>query len=290
MLNRALPYFILFLFLFPSMINAQDTIPFSLGNDNRIYIKVTVNNSKSLNFIFDTGANAMVANTTQTDSKLNLSFDDETENTGANGISTQKISTSNTILIGKFRKTNQELIGIAYPKKYYSFDGVIGYPFFEGYLIEIDYDTEKIILHESLHTISNLKSYEKLKMTMIGEVPFVDFTLMKNEKPVTFPAMIDTGFNGSLIVYHKIVSKMELADNFQKIKSTFSEGTDRSRMKSDLVIVPKASISKKSLENIRVNLNRTPSSVSFPAIIGGRILKQLHWVIDFKSNAAYISD
>lgn len=278
------------LFLFPIIVKSQDTIPFSLGDDNRIYIKAIVNNSKPLNFIFDTGADAMVANTVQTDSKLNLIYDEETENTGANGVSTQKVSSKNTIQIGKFKKKNQQLLGIAYPKKYYSFDGVIGYPFFENHLIEIDYKEQKMILHESLKTVSNLKKYDKLKMKMIGQVPFVDFTIMKGNKPITFPAMIDTGFNGSLIVYHKVVSEKGLADYFQKIRSTYSQGTDGSRMKSDLVIVPKAGIGQKSLENVDANLNRTPSTVFFPAIMGGNILKKLHWIIDFRKNNVYITE
>ena len=85
-----LNYCVVFMFFSIMTLNAQDTIPFNLGNDNRIYLKAAVNNSEPLTFIFDTGANAMVVNTTITDSKLNLKFDSETENTGANGTINQK--------------------------------------------------------------------------------------------------------------------------------------------------------------------------------------------------------
>ncbi len=269
---------------------AQDTIPFSLGNDNRIYIKVSVNHSEALEFIFDTGANGMVANTTQTDSKLSLIFDDETKNIGANGISIQKVSTSNTLKIGNFRRKNEELVGIAYPREHYSFDGVIGYPFFEDYLIEINYDTQNIVLHKRLKTITNLKEYEKLKMKMIGEVPFVDFTIMKNNEPIVFPVMIDTGYNGSLIVYYKTVSEKRLDHQFQSIRSSRSEGTDGTSMTADLVLIPEAQIGKKTIIDVYANLNKTPSNMIFPAIMGGEILKQLHWIIDFKDETVYVAD
>ncbi|WP_456442359.1 aspartyl protease family protein [Psychroserpens sp.] len=197
-----------------TFVEAQGTIPFKLGNDYRIYIKATINNSEPLDFIFDTGANAMVANTTKTDSKLNLEFDGNTENTGANGITNQKVSSSNTIRIGEFERKNEELIGVAYPGSYV-FDGVIGYPFFEDYLVEINYELQKLILHQSNKTVDDINSYEKLKMTMTGEVPFIDFSVFKAEEEVEFPVMIDTGFNGTLIVYHKIASKFDLGDQYE---------------------------------------------------------------------------
>lgn len=39
---------------------AKDTIPFRIGENNKIYIKVSVNNSEELNFMYDTGADKCV--------------------------------------------------------------------------------------------------------------------------------------------------------------------------------------------------------------------------------------
>lgn len=269
------------------IVNAQDTIPFKLGKDNRIYIKATVNNSEPLDFIFDTGANAMVANTTKTDSKLNLKFDGSTENTGANGVSNQKVSSSNTIRVGKFQRNSEELIGIAYPNSYV-FDGVIGYPFFEDYITEINYELRKLVLHKFPKTIPDINTYEKLKMTMMGEVPYIDFTVFKGDESVEFPVMIDTGFNGILIVYHKIVSKYGLANQFDIKRNSKSSGTDGTVMKSSQVIVPKVMLGEHIIENLLVNLNLTPTSTDFTAILGGTVLKQFNWIIDFKNSRIYI--
>ncbi|WP_033959113.1 retropepsin-like aspartic protease [Psychroserpens jangbogonensis] len=234
-------FFKLFLIIFYfsiTLVEAQDSIPFKLGNDNRIYIKATINDSEPLDFIFDTGANAMVVNTTKTDSKLNLEFDSSTENTGANGVTNQRVSSSNDLHIGKFERRNEELIAIAYPNSYV-FDGVIGYPFFEDYLVEINYELQKLVLHGSKKTINSIDKYENVKMTMTGEVPFIDFTIFKDDESVVFPVMIDTGFNGILIVYHKIVSKFELANQYETKRNSQSSGTDGTVIKSNQVIIPK---------------------------------------------------
>ncbi|WP_299111685.1 aspartyl protease family protein [uncultured Winogradskyella sp.] len=267
---------------------AQDTIPFNLGKDNRIYLKATVNDSEPLIFIFDTGANAMVVNTTKTNSKLNLKFNSETENTGANGTINQKVSTSNTLQIGKFKRTNEDIIGIPYSAEHYTFDGVIGYPFFEDYLIEINYKLHKLVLHSSLKTITNLKSYDKTKMGIIQEVPFIDFTIIKaNNMSVTFPALIDTGFNGELIVYHKTVTEFKLSNHFEKIGAGKSQGTDGTIIHSDQVIIPKVKIGDVTIKNTIASLNKTSTNTEFTAILGGEILKNINWILDFKKKRIY---
>lgn len=278
----------LLIFFISLPIFSQDTIPITIGSDNRIYLKATVNGSEELDFIFDTGASAMVANTTQTDKKLNLNYNSSIENTGANGVSTQKVSAGNTIQIGSFKRNNEELIGIEYPEKHYSFDGVIGYPFFEDFLMEIDYETQIIVVHRSKNTIANRTSYEKISLDFMNDLFYMDMTVFKKEKPVQFPVMIDTGFNGDLIVYHKTVSEKGLANQFEKIRNSRSEGTDGTVIESDLVIIPKVILAKTILQNTEASLNLTPVSTAFTAILGGNIMKHFHWIFDYKKRQLYI--
>ena len=261
---------------------AQDTIPFTLGTDNRIYIKVTVNDTESLDFIFDTGAASTVINTSQTATKLPLQFNSSVANRGANGITNQPVSAGNTLQIGPFVRKNEDLLGIAYPKQHYSFDGVIGYPFFEDYLIEIDYRYQRMVIHKKRNTVFNLASYEALPMDLSEDVPFVDMLVFKNDTPVTLPVMLDTGFNGELIVYHKMVEKLQLANQFVQRGTSASEGTDGGVIRSNSVIIPKVTMGTIEFADLPAFLNRTPSPTSFTAILGGAVLKQLHWVFDFK--------
>jgi len=288
MINTILKYTLICLYFSTLHVYSQDTIPFTLGNDNRIYIKATVNDSEPLDFIFDTGANAMVVNTTKTDSKLNLKFDSNTQNTGANGTINQIVSTGNSLSVGKFLRENEEFLGIPYPEKYYSFDGVIGYNFFEDYFIEINYRLEKLILHKSKKTILNLKSYRKERMQMISGVPFVDITIYKGDKPVIFPAMIDTGYNGELIIYNKVVLKDELSNYYKKIDDSESEGTDGTIIKSDQVIIPRIILGKDNINSVISNLNLTPTPTPFPSIMGGELLKKRDWILNFKTKHVYI--
>lgn len=266
----------------------QDTIPFTLGNDHRIYIKVQLNDTPNLDFIFDTGADGMVVNTTKTASKLDLQFNGATDNRGANGVSTIKVSSGNTLKIGNFELKNTDLLGIPYPEKYYSFDGVIGYLFFDGKYVEIDYASRQLVIHDTQKTIKNLNSYDFLEAKMIDNVPFIEMSLELENESIPFRAMIDTGFNNQLIVYHSIVSSKNLDGRFEVVGSSQSEGTDGSIVKSDQVRIPKAIIGTTEVVNFLANFNKTPTNTNFPAILGGNLLKEFHWILHIEKKEVFV--
>ncbi|WP_456442286.1 hypothetical protein [Psychroserpens sp.] len=39
---------------------------------------------------------------------------------------------------------------------------------------------------------------------------------------------------------------------------------------------------------MEVNLNLTPASIDFTAVLGGTVLKEFNWIIDFKNSRVYI--
>ncbi|MBK7669748.1 MAG: aspartyl protease family protein [Sphingobacteriaceae bacterium] len=74
----------------------SDTIPFTLGNDHYIHIKGKVNNSETLDFIFDTGAGTCVLNEKgQKIAKINL--DGQTDGEGTSGFTVEQTSSSNLL-------------------------------------------------------------------------------------------------------------------------------------------------------------------------------------------------
>ena len=282
--------FVLYSFSFIGFFNAfsQDTIPFTLGKDYRIYIKVQVNDAPDLDFIFDTGADGMVVNTTQTDKKLNLNFDKSTENIGANGVSTIKVSSGNNLKIGTFELNNTDVLGIPYPEKYYSFDGVIGYLFFEGKYIEIDYKTRNLVIHDVKESVSKIEDYTFLEAKMIDNVAFIEMSLEDETESIPFRAMIDTGFNNELIVYHSVVSSKQLDGRFPVVGSSRSEGTDGTIIRSDQVRIPKAKIGNTEVIHFLASFNKTPTNTNFPAILGGKLLKEFHWIINFQKREVFV--
>ncbi len=94
--------------------NQPTIIPFTIGEDNRIYLNGTINNSQELKIIFDTGANAVVLKSSLVGSKVNLVLDGETNNTGGDGVSIKKTSSKNKVKIGNLIWDNVTISSIYY--------------------------------------------------------------------------------------------------------------------------------------------------------------------------------
>ena len=266
---------------------AQQVIPFQLGDDNRIYINVSVNNSETLSFIFDTGANTMVLNTSRVNEEdINITFNGTTENLGANGTSQQIFSANNTISTNGITVKNLDFVGIPYPNSYI-FDGVIGWHFFRDKVVTIDFEHLQLIVSDALPI--DIASYHQQDMVYINGIPNIDVTVIKpNGIEATFSAILDTGYNGELLVYYKTVNDNDLLNKFSVTGESTSMGTDGNASMSDNVIIPEIGIGNAIVPNVPAYLTKTPSNSSFQAILGGNILKRYTIIVDFKSHDCFL--
>ena len=78
---------------------AQDTIPFSIGDNNKIYIKARINNSVELNLMYDTGADICAIKKSILDKTVTIKIDGNEENVGVGGTSIVETSSKNVIKI-----------------------------------------------------------------------------------------------------------------------------------------------------------------------------------------------
>jgi predicted aspartyl protease len=75
-------------------------IPFSIAEDNRIYVTAVVNGSDSLNFLVDTGASSIVLNTNSPKLKGFIHEGETTQNLGSTGENDIEYSNDNSVDIG----------------------------------------------------------------------------------------------------------------------------------------------------------------------------------------------
>lgn len=280
-------YLCLLFVIATSILKAQQVIPFQLGDDNRIYVTASVNNSEPLSFIFDTGANDMVLNTSRVNEEdINITFNSTTENLGANGTSQQIFSAGNQITTHDMTVEDLNFVGIPYPSSYV-FDGVIGWHFFKDKIVTIDFENLQLIVSEGLPI--DITGYHKQKMVYVNGVPNVEVTIIKpSGREATFSAILDTGYNGELLVYYKTVKDNDLLNKFIVTGESTSTGTDGNASKSDNVIVPEMGVGNAIVPNAPVYLTKTPSNSSFQAILGGSILKRYTIIVDFKSHDCFL--
>lgn len=126
-------------------------ISFEQG-DNLPYLQVRVNNSKPLNFVLDSGASVWVINKSVAQA-LRLKADNEGKITGAGAGAVNVAYTKDVSFdLSGFKNevSNVALIDLSDLSSTlgHQIDGIIGYDFFEQYVVEIDYDANIVRLYD----------------------------------------------------------------------------------------------------------------------------------------------
>lgn len=270
---------------FPVLVFAQDTIPFTIGKNNKIYIKVRVNNSDELNFMYDTGADVCAIKKSVLD-KTAAKIDGKEENIGIGGISMVETSSKNEIKINTIHKNEQKLVVLDYKSESEFEDGIIGWTYFEDKVVNINYGIKKMIIHDKLPEIP--QEYMKLKCKKIDNLYFVPLTLVVKGKKITDWYELDTGCDGSIIISNLLGTKRRLFGKMTKIGSSVSRGSDNNAIENDLVLLDELRIKNYRFYRIPVDLTITESSVENNDILGNNFLKRFHVFMDFKNNTIYL--
>ncbi|MGO4921625.1 hypothetical protein [Maribacter spongiicola] len=277
---------ILLFILSVTISNAQEVIPFELGDDNRIYLKGLINQSDTLNLVFDLGANITVLNKIKMESKnVHIKFDTIVSNGGKNGASKESKSFNNLVKIGKLDYTGKEVLGIAYPESEL-LDGLIGWNFFDDKIVEIDYESKELLISDHLPKYS--KKFSKNKLKFINGLPYAKTILYKGKKKVKIWSMLDTGYNSTLDLYYSTAIKNKLLNEYQVIGESTSFGTDGTVTKSDYVLIPRIEIGGYEIYNMPADIAKTKVESHIPALYGGDLLKRFRIILDFKNKHVYL--
>jgi DUF971 family protein len=263
---------------------AQDTIPFSIGDNNKIYIKARINNSAELNLMYDTGADICAIKKSILDKTVTIKIDGNEENVGVGGTSIVETSSKNEIKINTISKKAQKLVVLDYEDEFE--DGIIGWTYFEDKIVYINYGIRKIIIYDKLPEIP--KEYIKLKCKKIDNLYFIQLTLIVKGKKIKDWYELDTGSDGSLSISNLLGKKRSLFGKMTKIGSSESVGSDNNVIKNDLVLLDELRLKNYKFYRIPINLAITESLVENNDIIGNNFLKRFHIYTDFKNNEIYL--
>jgi predicted aspartyl protease len=262
-----------------------DTIPFTLGKDNYIHLKGKINNSDTVDFLFDTGASSCVITSSLINQKVNLKIDGSAENGGSDGKAVVGTSSKNTIEINDLKWENVSILSIDYQKP--SFDAILGWIAFENKIIEIDYEKNILIIHQSLPQLSS--EYSKLEFKLLEGIPYIKLKIIVNGKESETWFDFDTGSDGTLSIGQKFASENSLNDIMKQIGKTKSVGSTGKEIISTLVMLPKLKIGDFEMYQIPLNIQQLEiENVGYNENIGNKILKRFNTIIDFKNNYIYL--
>lgn len=260
-----------------------DTIPFTLGKGDKIYIKGKINNSAELNFMFDTGSDQEVISKAGLSKAVKLNFNDVKSSITLGGITTIQNSKENRLQIGNLVWDNVPIAQIDEADA----DGIIGYNVFDNKIVEINYDKSIIVIHSQPVAVGS--EYEKLPMIFKGNLPFIEATLTNGAKVAKGYFEFDAGSNGSLWLNKDFVQANALYGTMEILAETSSRGLDGKKIRNEKVILPKFGFGKYELTNVPIDLELSSESDNLKwGILGMDILKRYNTIINFQADSIYL--
>ena len=200
------------------------TIPFELSN-NHIYVKVRINNSDTLDFLFDSGAGAsgIVIDSTLA-SNINLKATGKVSVGLTGGQGDFLITDSVSLTIDKLFVQKQKIAWLQLKaqekEEGHKIDGILSYSFFKYFVFEIDYKNKILTITDPVY-FNDKALKNKIKMIDLGnnKVPIVKGVLTtKGNKAIKTEFNFDTGHDEYFVVGKKFILKNKLENDTLQVQ------------------------------------------------------------------------
>lgn len=290
-IGKSIPCFFVLLSFFSSAQEANvpiDSIPFELGTASRIYVKGSVNGSRPLRFLFDTGATSMVISTNSLKG-VPMEFNETVVNHGATGSDEVRGSTENQFAIGGRSLEHVPFIAIPYSPD--QWDGVLGLWFIQRQVTEVNYTDRKIYLypHGSYTPPANAI---RLKIEYVMGVPIVPAQVTVNGKTHQLRLSVDTGSDRVLDLNTPFVKKHHLLGSQTPFSISRISSSDSHTGVLENVMFDSIQLGGCKLPLIPGAFSTVTSGIQSIAemdgVMGNNLLKRFNMVYDSREGYIYL--
>jgi len=264
--------------------NSALRIPLELDN-NLILLRVNVNGSKPLRFIFDTGASISVISSKQA-AELGLKATGQFDG-DATGGRIQGDTIEGVELRVKSAKV-ADLTVLSFPlptSPGFDFDGIIGCNFIKQFVVEIDYLKKTMSLYDP-RTYRYAGRGKSVPLILIGEnTPLVSAKIfLAGRAPVNTKLEVDTGGDNTVLVNSPFAKSHKLVEAMQNTAQDNRKGAGgEQRVITGLANAFK--IGSFTLKNVPVQLSLDTEGVGaseeFDGLIGGEIFRRFKLILDY---------
>lgn len=266
---------------------SQSVIPFVL-EDHCIFLYCKVNETDSVKFLFDTGANSSVINT-NSNKLIPLKIDGQSVNEGSNGVNAVQTSSNNQVSFSGIIKSKVTLSLIDFGTN--AFDGVFGTDLMNKHIIEIDYNKRILTFHDPAGLNVNLENYDKVKIHFVDSYPSIPCSIVVKGKQYKGFFGLDSGANDALTVASPFERKHLLKNKTEQIALASFQGSDGSVYEMPIVLAPELKVGAKSFYAIPMNLSNATEGIDatedMAGFFGNNFLKRFNTVLDLPNGFVY---
>ncbi|MBD2757401.1 aspartyl protease family protein [Spirosoma validum] len=253
----------------------HDSIPFFVNQYNTNFLRVIFDRTDSLVLNFDTGANDVAL----TNDALKRKFRSRPT----------LYNTDYTLQIGSKLYTSKvhdiEMAG-------HETDGLLGWNNFDGMVVELNYDENKLIVHSNMpKQILRDKDYHAFKMRYIDNKPFIESELQQSGTKAKNWFLFDLGYTRTVMLDSDLLKEAHFPTRdmtvLSKVMMHGASGNEIPVITADLDLLKIGNFTLKNVP-IQVMQHANPMHGLNIHILGNDILKRFNTVLDFQKNVVYL--
>jgi predicted aspartyl protease len=254
--------------------------------NNLIFVRAQINQSRPLTFIVDTAASGSVISD-RSAKELGLSSEGTTTAvTGGGSIVTSDVKDVDVSLAGvQLSDITMASISLGGLEAGFGMrvDGILGYELFDRYVVEIDFESRLLRVHESA-AYQGQPAGHHLLITIEENVPFVRVALTNNEgKAVEGDFEFDTGQTGTLTVSHAFATAHQLFSAGQKSLEMTTGALLPGTVNARVIRVPAVQLGPYRADNVVALVTEQTGIAAHKAgILGNEFLRRFTLTIDYK--------
>ncbi len=253
----------------------RDSIPFFVNKYNTNFLTVIFDRTDSLVLNFDTGANDVAL----TNDALKHKFRS----------SPTLYTTDYTLQIGRKLYTSKvhdiEMAG-------HETDGLLGWNNFDGMVVELNYDENKLIVHSKMpKQIRRNKEYQAFKMRYIDNKPFIESELEQRGTKTKNWFLFDLGYTRTVMLDSDLLNEAHFPTSDMKVlNKVIMHGASGNEVPVITADLDRLKIGNFNLKNVPVQVmqHANPMHGLNIHILGNDILKRFNTVLDFQKNVVYL--
>jgi len=264
----------------------NDTIPFTLTSYNAIAIKALVNGTDSVVMHFDLSSFDFHLTREGILNKTHLLKNQPDALAGKVAPNYNRLAPVERVQMGS-------AVWITPPLSVtnlaaHEMDGRVGWNMFEGKKVELNYDTNQIIV--SSYLPKDRKGYVKAKLGFGRTFPYIkgDFPISEGHYEGNFA--MDNGSELAMILDSVWVAKKNFPIDFKPLKTTVIHDATGKKYETRTVMFPAFALNGFKQTNIPALIasNRINPSDYEMNFLGNDLLKRFNMIIDFKNDEIYL--
>jgi hypothetical protein len=251
---------------------ASDTFSFTLGDNDKVYLKGIINGSQPLNILFDLGAGGPVIKKSSVE-KVKMKFDQTINLTNSDGTNQVPCASNNLVEMGNLV---WDSIAIAVADNMtHREDLIVGNSLFKNKVLELDYNKRILVVHDSLPPLD--ASYSQHDIILDGgAVPFIEGSLSFRGKTQRGWMMVDIGAYTSILNNADVPTTNKMLGEAKKMIGL-----------SDKASAPTLNIGNYEFSGFNYTTQKQ-SGDGLNSILGNDLLKRFNLILDNRNGHLYL--